>query len=78
MFKSYVSDRLFRVRQGETYSDLKDIRAGVPQGSVLGPILYLLFTCDPPQTPGVTSVTFADDTANLAMGKTGDESTPDA
>lgn len=75
LLKSYISDRMFRVRHDETYSELKNIRAGVPQGSVLGPVLYLLFTCDLPQTPGVTSATFADDTANLAIGKTVEDST---
>ena len=75
LLKSYISDRFFRVRHNDEYSDLKDIRAGVPQGSVLGPTLYLLFTCDLPQTPNVTSATFADDTANLAVGKTVEEST---
>lgn len=75
LLKSYISDRMFRVRHDENYSELKNIRAGVPQGSVLGPVLYLLFTCDLPQTPNVTSATFADDTANLAVGKTVEEST---
>lgn len=75
LLKSYISGRMFRVRHDESYSELKNIRAGVPQGSVLGPVLYLLFTCDLPQTPGVTSATFADDTANLAVCKTVEEST---
>lgn len=75
LLKSYISDRMFRVRHDENYSELKNIKAGVPQGSVLGPVLYLLFTCDLPQTPDVTSATFADDTANLAVGSTVEEST---
>jgi len=75
LLKSYISDRMFRVKHDESYSELKNIRAGVPQGSVLGPVLYLLFTCDLPQTSGVTSATFADDTANLAVGETVEIST---
>ncbi|XP_037943344.1 aminopeptidase N-like [Teleopsis dalmanni] len=47
-------------------SSLYDIRAGVPQGSVLGPTLYLLFTYDLPKTVGIVTGTFADDTAILA------------
>lgn len=75
LLKSYISDRMFRVRHDEAYSELKLINAGVPQGSVLGPVLYLLFTCDLPETSGVISATFADDTANLAVAKTVEEST---
>lgn len=50
ILKSYLSDRFFRIKYDDTYSDLKEIKAGVPQGSVLGPILYLVFTSDLPTT----------------------------
>ena len=53
---------MFRVRQGQV-STLNPIASGVPQGSVLGPILYLLFTSDLPVTHGVLVGTFVDDTA---------------
>ena len=68
---SYLSDRYFRVKQEDEYSDIEQIRAGVPQGSILGPILYLLYTSD------LTTdlATFADDTAILAVGNTVEEST---
>ena len=42
---------------------LRVISGGVFQGSVLGPILYLLYTGDIPKCDGVTTATFADDTA---------------
>lgn len=67
ILKSYISGRLFRIKQGNHYSGLKDIKAGVPQGSVLGPVLYLLYTHDIPQTNGTTIATFADDTTVLAV-----------
>jgi len=63
VIKSYLTGRYFRVKFKEVHTDLHKIEAGVPQGSVLGPILYTLFTADIPLTPDVTLATFADDTA---------------
>jgi hypothetical protein len=40
--------------------------SGVPQGSVLGPILYILDTSDLPTMPNTVMGTFADDTAMLS------------
>ena len=60
-----IRDR-FRVKQEEAYSDLKDVEAGVPQGSVLGPVLSVLFTSDVPNLEQAKVATFADDTAFLA------------
>ena len=75
IIESYLSERLFRIKQDEEYSTLREIRAGVPQGSILGPILYLLFTSDLPEVENVTVATFADDTAILAVGFNIDEAT---
>lgn len=63
--KSYLANRFFYVKQGEDATQLHMTHAGVPQGSVLGPVLYLLFTSDLPTTDGVMIGTFADDTAAL-------------
>lgn len=51
-------------------SDLKEIKAGVPQGSVLGPSLYLLYTSDVPMASNNTIATFADGTLVLSVAET--------
>ena len=43
-FKSYLSRRTHSVKEGSTLSHSAMLQYGVPQGSILGPILYSLFT----------------------------------
>ena len=57
---------MFRVNIGMSTTALHLIEAGVPQGSVSGPILYLLFTYDLPTLSCVLIGTFADDTVILS------------
>ncbi|GBP78228.1 Probable RNA-directed DNA polymerase from transposon BS [Eumeta japonica] len=49
---------------------------GVPQGSILGPVLYLIFTADIPTHEYTITATYADDTALLSVDK--DSSTASA
>jgi hypothetical protein len=62
-----MSGRYFQVKYNNEYSDYKLAKSGVPQGSVLGPSLYLIYTTDLPTTDSTTIATFADDTALLAI-----------
>jgi hypothetical protein len=54
---------------GNKKSELQPIKAGVPQGSVLGPTLYVLYTSDLPTSTNTTLRTFADDTAILSVNE---------
>jgi len=45
-FCSYLRGRKQHVRCGGKRSDLVDVICGVPQGSVLGPILFIIYTAD--------------------------------
>ena len=69
MIESYLSERTFRVVYNEAKSDCHSIAAGVPQESVLGPLLYLLHAADIPPTAGTEMATFADDTAIIAISE---------
>jgi hypothetical protein len=63
--KSYLHKQHFHVKVGNDYSELTSIHARVPQGSVLGPLLYLLHTADLLTSPRTLIATFADDTSIL-------------
>ena len=43
---SYLKNRKQRVRLNNTYSEWMDILFSVPQGSILGPLLFNIFLCD--------------------------------
>lgn len=69
LLESYLYNRKFVVRCNTAISDEHSIEAGVPQGSVLGPTLYVLFTADIPTSSNLTVSTFADDTAILSRSR---------
>lgn len=69
LLKSYLTERHFQVKFGNEYSNIYSINSGVPQGSVLGPLLYTLYTSDIPTTQDTYLGTFADDTVILCRHK---------
>jgi len=74
LFEQYIAKRSQCVKIGDVYSAYTEIRYGVPQGTVLGPILFDLYVNDllEMKTSG-TIIAFADDTAILYKSKQGEK-----
>ena len=66
-FGSFLTNRNQYVTINKTNSSLKSIDIGVPQGSILGPFLFLIYINDIPNSVKCTPRLFADDTC-LLMG----------
>ncbi len=60
--KSFLNERWQRVVVNEAYSEEVQVISGIPQGSVLGPLLFVLYINDLPDTVLSESYMFADDT----------------
>jgi len=68
--KSFLTGRTMKVLINGSFSDLKEVLSGVPQGSVLGPLLFLLFVNDLPDWIISSMIMFADDTKLWRIIKT--------
>lgn len=64
LFESYLNNRQMVVKANGNVSRLFDLKIGVPQGSILGPILYLIYVNDLAKLPLQGNIRlFADDTS---------------
>ena len=68
-FKSYLSNRKFIVHINKATSEPGDLLCGVPQGSILGPLLFLLYINDMPQVIDCDLLLYADDTCLIFQHK---------
>ena len=60
--KSFLYDRTQRVRVGKKFSSSADVLSGIPQGSILGPVLFTIFINDIADNINSFCRIFADDT----------------
>ncbi len=64
-FKSYLTGRSQVVDINGTHSNPRNVDISVIQGSILGPILFLIYINDLPNTTSLLTFMFADDTSTL-------------
>ena len=68
-FKSYLCEQKFKISISTSYSSPSNLLCGVPQGSILGPLLVLLYINYIPQTVVSDSLLYADDTCIVFQHK---------
>jgi len=67
LIKSYLTDRYFQIRLGSCTSDLAPINAGVPQGAILSPLLFNIYSSDQPISQDTLVADYADDKAIMSI-----------
>ena len=69
LFENYLCNRKQRVVLNGSFSDYSGIESGVPQGSVLGPLLFLIYINDLERNIKSNIKFFADDTMLFSVVK---------
>ena len=71
LFESYLSNRKQTCKVNNIFSEMRQTKTGVPQGSNRGPLLFLTYANDLPNCLGNASASmFPDDTNITATGQT--------
>ncbi|GFU09995.1 RNA-directed DNA polymerase from mobile element jockey [Trichonephila clavipes] len=70
---SFLENRTFKVKLNNVLPSQRPILASIPQGSILSPALYNIYTCDFPTNNNITVCLFADDAAILYTRNTVEE-----
>ena len=68
-FQSYLSNRSFLVNLGNNFSQPASVSCGVPQGSILGPLLFLIYVNDMSQVVKCDLFLYADDACVVCQHK---------
>ena len=67
--KDYLNERKFKVYFEGAYSSERPISSGVPQGAILSPLLFNVFTSDLPIGGDIKSTEYADDIVFYCLGQ---------
>ena len=68
-FQSYLSNHKFTVNLENSFSEVSSISCGVPQGSILGPLLFFIYVIDMPMAVKCDLFLYADDTCLVFQSK---------
>ena len=74
--EQFLKNRTFQYIVGDKKSDVKQAKRGLPQGSVLSPLLFNIMMSDLPHLENLTVLDFADDIAYIVTAPTIDLASP--
>ena len=66
--KSFLTNRSFQVQMNLSYSEIKNLENGVPQGSILSPILFSILINDLPDVLSCSAALYEDDCCFWQVG----------